>query len=289
MSHCARSGCFKGGLHKCSICDKELYCSSDCQKVHWKSHKYICKALKKLSLELQPYRDVVQIIKEIRGEINPAIISKNHLNIKLLGHLISYSKHQFGDRLLEKSYRERDGDQIDNWEVDVKIMVPLHEDLISIYYEDASSSKIDCENLAFPYMVKIFALLKPWSVYFDSNSTSRIDNLSKAQNNKLLKTLLTTEGRIYSMYYRRNQINLADSHCEKAVTYARLLYQGIEEKETDLLCIALRDYRLFRLILGNNADAVTLAEENYNVVAVAYNPVHPKVIYIYFFLKRPWN
>jgi hypothetical protein len=28
-------------------------------------------ALKKLSLELQPYRDVVQIIKETHGEINP--------------------------------------------------------------------------------------------------------------------------------------------------------------------------------------------------------------------------
>jgi hypothetical protein len=241
-------------------------------------------------LELQPYRDVVQIIKEIRGEINPKISSKKQLNIRLLGHLISYTKHQFGDRLLEKTYRERDnGDQIDNWEVDVKIMVPLHEDLVYIFYEDASSSKTDCDNLAFPYMVKIFALLRPWSVYFDSNSTSRIDNLSKAQNNEMLKTLVTTEGRIYTMYSRRNQINLADSHCEKAVTYARLLYEGIEEKQTDLLCTALTDYCLFRSMLGNIADSVTFAEESYNVVAVAYNPVHSKVIDIYFFLKRQWN
>jgi hypothetical protein len=113
---------------------------------------------------------------------------------------------------------------------------------ISIYDEDASSSRIDFDDLAFPHMVKILGLLKPWSVYFDSNSPSRIDNLSKAQNNEMSKTLRTTERQIYSMYSRRNQITLADSHCEKAVTYGRLLYEGIEEKETDLLCKVLTDY-----------------------------------------------
>jgi len=29
-------------MMKCSVCKKEHYCSSECQKIHWKTHKKVC-------------------------------------------------------------------------------------------------------------------------------------------------------------------------------------------------------------------------------------------------------
>lgn len=41
---CARSNCGKLGVHLCSGCGEELYCSKDCQKEHWPRHMQACKA-----------------------------------------------------------------------------------------------------------------------------------------------------------------------------------------------------------------------------------------------------
>jgi hypothetical protein len=47
---------------------REPYCSGDCQKGDWKFHKSICKILKKLSHQLQPYHEVLRVIEEILEE-----------------------------------------------------------------------------------------------------------------------------------------------------------------------------------------------------------------------------
>jgi hypothetical protein len=116
MSKCALPGCVKAGINRCSICLREPYCSGECQKGDWKSHKLICKILKKLSLQLQPYQEAVRVINEILGE-RP---KKIHLDIRVLGHLIVYAKHQFGDRVPGKAYPERKkGHRISNWKVEI--------------------------------------------------------------------------------------------------------------------------------------------------------------------------
>ena len=33
----------KPGIHQCSQCKTGRYCSADCQKAHWKTHKEVCK------------------------------------------------------------------------------------------------------------------------------------------------------------------------------------------------------------------------------------------------------
>jgi hypothetical protein len=126
---------------------REPYCSGECQKGDWKSHKLICKTLKKLSLQLQPYQEVASVIEEIRGK-RP---KKTQLDIRLLGHLISYAEHQFGDRVPGKAYRERgNGDHIDNWNVEIEIMIPIYVDLVNVYLADESLSMIDSNNVLFP-------------------------------------------------------------------------------------------------------------------------------------------
>ena len=41
---CANKGCSNLGKHLCSGCGEEIYCSKDCQKAHWTSHKTACQS-----------------------------------------------------------------------------------------------------------------------------------------------------------------------------------------------------------------------------------------------------
>jgi tetratricopeptide (TPR) repeat protein len=233
----------------------------------------ICKTLKKLFFQLQPYHEVARVIKEIRGERS----KKTQLGIRVLGHLISFAEHQFGDRAPGKTYHERaNGDRIDNWNVEIGILIPIYGDLVDGYSSNKSLSMIDSDNLRFPYVEKILDLLKPWSSKLDSNSTSHIDNLDKDQINTILDLLSTTERTIGEVLKQRNEFELAESYCQQALSHARL-YKGKEEDKTDFVCSALRVICDIRAFQGNHIDALPIAEEAYNLYAIVYNPVHPKV------------
>jgi hypothetical protein len=90
--------------------------------------------------------------------------------------LISYALLQFGDRIPGKAYRERafNGECIDNWIVEIGILIPMYLELTLIYDNDESLSTIVCDNLTFPYYEKILKLLRPWSAYLDVSSASHI-------------------------------------------------------------------------------------------------------------------
>jgi hypothetical protein len=119
--------------------------------------------LKKLSPPLQPYHEIARVIEEICEEISK---KNKQQTLRVLGHLLSYAEYQFGDRILGKSYRERgNGERIDNWRVEVGILVPIYNDFIVIYIQDESLSMMAFDNLTFPYMEKMLALLRPWSTY----------------------------------------------------------------------------------------------------------------------------
>jgi tetratricopeptide (TPR) repeat protein len=273
MAKCASPGCSKAGINRCSVCLGEPYCSGECQKGDWKSHKLICKTLKKLSPQLQPYQEVARVIKEIRGERSKKI----QLDKRVLGHLVSYAEHQFGDRVPGKAYRERgNGERIDNWKVEIEILSPVYVDLAVVYSTDESLSMIDRDNFQISYHEKILNLSRPWSSKLDSSSNSRIDSLKKGQIDFLLVSLSTTERNIGMIFMRRNKFELAESNCQQALSHARL-YEGKEEKKTDILCSVLRALYDIRANQLNFVDALPFAEEAYNLAAIAYNHVHPKV------------
>jgi hypothetical protein len=60
--------------------------------------------LKKLSYDFQTFREVAQVIEEIRDEMFES--KKWQLKRRILGHLISFTEHQFGDQIPEKIYRK---------------------------------------------------------------------------------------------------------------------------------------------------------------------------------------
>jgi tetratricopeptide (TPR) repeat protein len=75
---------------------------------------------------------------------------------------------------------------------------------------------------------------------------------------------------------KRNEFELAESYCQQTLSHARL-YEGTEENKIDLVGIALTAYYNLRADQENYVDALRFAEEAYDLVAIAYNPVHPKV------------
>jgi hypothetical protein len=180
---CARPGCCELGLSRCSICLRESYCITDCQRGDWKSHKLICKTLKKLSHQLQHYQEVFRLIKEISKDKS----KKEYLETRILGHLIAYAEYQFGDRIEGRSYRERENsDRMDNWEVEIEILIPLYGTLVVAYQNNKSLKLIARDNLIFLYYEKMLDLLRHWSEYVDFNSTSLRNSLTGDQINHII-------------------------------------------------------------------------------------------------------
>jgi tetratricopeptide (TPR) repeat protein len=230
--------------------------------------------LKKLSFELQPYHEVVRVFEEINEEPPP----KKKEEMRVLRHLISYALHQFGDRVPGKAYRERafNSERIDNWRVEIGILVPLYHNLVNRYGNDESLSEMDSDNVTFPYCEKILDILRPWSAYLDVSSSSHIGSLDKDRINDTLFHFSQTERNMGLIYIRRSQFDRAENHCQQALIFAKL-YEGEEEDKIDLVCEALKTSYNFHSHQGNYDEVLIFAEEAYNCVAIAYNPVHPKV------------
>jgi hypothetical protein len=215
MSKCAPTGCFKAGINRCSICLREPYCSGECQRGDWKPHKSICKILKKLSLQFQPYDKVIRVIAEIT--------TKKKEEVRVLGHLISYAEYQFGDRVLGKAYRERgNGERIDYWKVKIMILIPIYLNLNSIFGDVNLFNIVAGDKLILPYCGKMLDFLKPWSSYLDVNCTSHIDSLNKNQIDHTIQLFSQIQCNIGAIHQHRNEFVLAKDHCQRALSYARM-------------------------------------------------------------------
>jgi hypothetical protein len=115
-------------------------------------------------------------------------------------------------------------------------------------------------------------VLKPWSLCLDS----RTDSMSKDEIHHILELLSNTERMTAVVYKNRDRYDVSDSHYQRALFYARR-YEHDGEMKTTLLLKVLTSYCDVRTALENHVGAVILAEEAYDIVAIAYNPVHPKV------------
>jgi hypothetical protein len=161
----------------CSVCLREPYCSSDCQKADRKDHKPICKVLKKLSNALQPYNDVAEVSTKILYEEPP----KFRNNVRVLMHLLSYTEFQFGNHIPCKTYREREPDsQIANWRVEIEFSHQNSNLLISIISEDKSHSVLIRDNMMMPYLKKQSENLKPYSTLFELGDATFINQLGRS-------------------------------------------------------------------------------------------------------------
>jgi hypothetical protein len=80
----------------------------------------------------------------------------------------------------------------------------------------------------------MLALLRPWSTYVNVSNISHVDSLDEGQINHTLWHFIETERSMGSICKRRNEFNLAEDYCQRALSHARL-FDGKEELKTGLL------------------------------------------------------
>jgi hypothetical protein len=74
----------------------------------------------------------------------------------------------------------------------------------------------------------------------------------------------------------RNKLDLAEGHCQRCLAYSRRY--GLEGgNKTTRLLAALRIYCSLRQKQSDYSGALIFAEEAYNLVVEAHDPVHPQV------------
>eukprot|EP00596_Hydrurales_sp_CCMP1899_P004405 CAMPEP_0119037346 /NCGR_PEP_ID=MMETSP1177-20130426/5672_1 /TAXON_ID=2985 /ORGANISM="Ochromonas sp, Strain CCMP1899" /LENGTH=246 /DNA_ID=CAMNT_0006998515 /DNA_START=224 /DNA_END=960 /DNA_ORIENTATION=+ len=226
----------------------------------------MCPILKKLSNEQQSFHEARRIIYEI-------LVSNKGNDTRVLDHLFPYASFQFGKEVTGKSYRERgDGERISNWMVDIDILYNINGRIIS-FYSEKNSMSISHDNLVLPYYERSLSILSPWLIHLDSDASDRIDHLKE---DEILYYLFETERNMASIFMKRRQFDVTEGHCQRSLAYSRRFgREGIDK--TTLIFIALKAYFSLREHQGNYSDAVNFAEEAYNLVVSAYDPVHPQV------------
>jgi tetratricopeptide (TPR) repeat protein len=210
MSQCARPCCNEYATKRCSACLKEGYCSSECQNADWKKHKKICKFLKRLSNNLQPYHEVEQVIEEILD--TPG-------NARVLDHLLKYTEFQFGNRIHGQTYRQRgNSGRKDNFEVEIYYMLQIYQRLVDFFIiNEMMLSMRDLDDFLFPYYEKMLEVLKPWSLCVDLNASNQVESLSRDQIDVILKQLSVTEQRLGECYRHRNEFDTSENYFQRAL------------------------------------------------------------------------
>jgi hypothetical protein len=230
----------------------------------------MCPILKKLTRPLQPYREVTRLIDEI-------LESERGNDCRVLEHLLSFAEHQFGKGVPGKHYREREnGERISNWQVEIDILNKIIRELCYIYEQDNSLSSLVQNDMAYPYQERSLSLLNSWLINLDLDASEGNGSISEDQKIILLRKLYYTEQNMAAIATDRRQIDLAEEHCQRCLAYSRRY--GLEgEEKTTMMFSALRSCCNLRKLKGNLVDALTFAEECYNLVVEAYDPVHPQV------------
>jgi hypothetical protein len=262
--------CHIAAKSSCSGCGREKYCGSACQKLDWKKHKSMCPILKKLSNTLQPYDEVEKVIQEI-------LESNKGGDARILEHLLSYAEYQFGRPITWKNYRERaDGQRITNWNVDMWNLLQISNKMGDLYATDSSLSTIICYINMLPHLERSLHILSPWMAMIDSDATNQFNSLNFEQIDHLLKKSILLELKMATVTMSRIKFDVSEGHCHQSLVNSRRLRVEGEDKTTSIFD-ALRIYTNLRQYQGDSSGAVTFAEEAYNLVVDAYDPVHPQM------------
>jgi tetratricopeptide (TPR) repeat protein len=226
--------------------------------------------LKKLPKKLQSYSEAVEIIDEM-------LASNKGNNARVLKHLLSYADYQFGQHVAGRDYRERsDGQRISNWDVEIDILLEISYKMADIDAANLSLSAVVRDGKILAHLERSLHILSPWMVIIDSDATNQSNSLSFEKTNYLLGESSNIEGNMALAAGRRNQLDAAEVHCLRRLAHSRRL--GIEgEHKTTSIFKALGTYVTLREYQGDFSGAVSFAEEAYNLVVDAYDPVHPQV------------
>jgi hypothetical protein len=121
---CARPGCVQSGTKGCSACSTESYCSADCQKADWKSHKPFCLLIKRMPNVLMSFRGVNLTIKDVLHQTEAQMAKIGTLRfIRLVQHAAAFAENQLGHRIEGTScYSRKWSDSVDAWSAEIDML-----------------------------------------------------------------------------------------------------------------------------------------------------------------------
>jgi hypothetical protein len=267
LVECARPGCDQLGTKGCSACSKEFYCSADCQKTNWKSHKPFCLLIKCMPVALLPLKDVYSTVDEVlkQTEAQVAKIGKDRY-IRLLQHAATFTKSQFGKRVKESaSYSRDDGDCVDAWNVEINVLNHIYNKL---GYQD-SSNRIS-------YYQKSLKILGPWIEQICLSEGDRTNIFDEEQISYLYDSLSKTESNLSAGYREIRDWDKAKYYQEQSILHAKLMKEG--EDKIKSVFYALSKLASLHNLIGKLPETKAVREEAYIYVSEQYNPEHPLVL-----------
>lgn len=142
--------------------------------------------------------------------------------------------------------------------------------------QNNSLSTIGCQNGILPYLEQSLSLLNLWLIHLDLDASIRTKSFNKGQINYLFNGLFLMEHSMALVTMKNGQFDEVDRHFQRCLAYSGIF--GLEEKnKTTSIFTALQVYTALRQQQGFDSDALTFAEESYDLVVKAYDCVHPQV------------
>jgi hypothetical protein len=124
----------------------------------------------------------------------------------------------------------------------------------------------------FPHIERSLQILSPWMDNIDFDSTYQSNSITSAKSHYLLKQSYTLERNLASLAFNRDE----ERHFHRCLVNSRRFRIEGEDKITSIF-EALGLLVNLRQCQGDYSSAVTFAEEAYNLVVDAYDPIHPQV------------
>jgi tetratricopeptide (TPR) repeat protein len=239
-----------------------------------------------------PCTEVSSAIKMLKEKAN----SKKGTNSenRLLEYCLSFAEHQYGPRIANKSYRERNSVSVvvcyDNWEVDIDMLFNLCFDLGYAYRKSIGIPPLlindlqrNCCMKAVHFYDKAKSILKPWLIQIDLYEDKRTDSINEVQMNDIYERTSSTERLLGECHMNLHNYDKAGICFDRAILYGKRI--GREQTRTDYVYktfLAKTESLHHQSILNLNCMSPQIVkgvyEDAYNWMAEAYNPYHPKVL-----------
>jgi hypothetical protein len=105
------------------------------------------------------------------------------------------------------------------------------------------------------------------------DSGARDYTFNQGQKNRLFEQLYFTEANMAGACIDGRRFDAAEGHCQRSLAYARR-YEVEGEGKIYVMFESLKSFCVLRERQGNYSESINYAEECYNLVVEAYDPVH---------------
>jgi hypothetical protein len=225
-----------------------------------------------LNDKLLTFSDIDSTVTELRTQAKN--LKGTESETRILEHRLSFAEYQYGDRTIE-SYCEREGNTVDNWNVDIIILYNTCDSLGKLFFDladhmDKNVSKENALKNAIHYYEKSLFLLEPWRLQLDSEENERVDMIDEAQIDEILQFLSKAHNSLGECEIMRHDFDRADMYFDTAILNAKT-------KIALLLCVLAMKGQNLHIYLKLGEPKVVL-QELYDLMVESFPEGHPYIL-----------